>query len=190
MVGALPHHPTRELSPDEIRRMLKAGDAAARALIGGLLSGLQVAESQTLEWSDVDVTGGTIRTRGQDVRTVPIGDEVRTLFQHHQQQRQPSAALVWGGSNAEPLSVEALDAVVRSAAYVAGVPAAQDVQAETLRATYVAFLARQGARLEALEQAVGHLSAPLREDFQLLSPPGPGEDLEHLERIYPALQSA
>jgi hypothetical protein len=97
--------------------------------------------------------------------------------------------LVWGHSDQEPFSAAAIDALVNSAARMAGVPAAEDISAETMRATYVAFLARQGVRLDLLEQTVGRLSRRMQDNFQLLSPPGASADLQRIQRVYPALQA-
>jgi site-specific recombinase XerD len=153
------------------------------------LSGLQVRELHNLRWAEVDLESGLVRIVGDNQRIVELCDEVRELFKHHAWQRSETSTLVWGDNDQQPLSASAIDALVSSAAHVAGVPAAQDINAETVRSTYIAFLARQGIRLDLLEQTVGRLSRQLRDNFQILSPPGASENLQEIERVYPALQA-
>ncbi|NIL95708.1 MAG: tyrosine-type recombinase/integrase, partial [Planctomycetales bacterium] len=160
-----------------------------QALLGGLLSGLEVEELRKLQWADVDLETGAIRTGNTHQRTVTLSNEVRQLFQNHADHKSEPGVFVWDSSNQEPYSTAAIDALVNSAAHQAGVPAAEDIGAETLRSTYIAFLARQGVRRDLLEQTVGRLSQPMQDSIQMLSPPGANEDLQTIQRVYPALRA-
>ncbi|MEO8411373.1 MAG: hypothetical protein ABI478_12465 [Propionivibrio sp.] len=57
-----------------------------------------------------------------------------------------------------------------------------------LRHTYVAFLVRQGIRFADLGQIVGRLSAQALASYQGLSPAGPRQPAEAIDRVLPALR--
>ena len=107
----------------------------------------------------------------------------------HASHKEPKAP-VWQNANEGPLSVDAVNAMVVSAAHVAGLERPSEVAAETIRHTYITFLVRQGAPIDDLSQIVGQLSVEAMPSYRILSPPGQRVDLGDVNRVYAALNGA
>jgi integrase len=184
---ALESRSPRELSRDDVTALLRFGDGATPSLVGGLVSGLTGSEIRRLCWSHLDLAESLIRVPGEDSRILPLAPAAtRMLAQLAPPASQPSAP-VWSNGHGVPLTSAAIDSLIVSAAYVAGLDAPTEVDAETLRFTYIAYLVRQGLPLDQLPGLVGHISPAARSQCGLLSPPDPGVTIENLQRVYPAL---
>jgi hypothetical protein len=70
-------------------------------------------------------------------------------------------------------------------AHDAGLSRPDEVTAAALRQSYLAFLARQGARLTELEQVAGRVGAAELARYAPLAPSGPARPLAEVDPSYP-----
>jgi hypothetical protein len=68
-----------------------------------------------------------------------------------------------------------------------GLPDPQQITAEAVRHSYIAYLVRQGLRLSDLEQVVGYLEPPEMLSYSTYSPPQQGRKIDEIELLHPAL---
>jgi len=73
------------------------------------------------------------------------------------------------------------------AAVDSGLPDPQQITAEAVRHSYIAYLVRQGLRLSDLEQVVGYLEPPEMLSYSTYSPPQQGRKIDEIELLHPAL---
>jgi succinoglycan biosynthesis transport protein ExoP len=182
---AAPRQLPRELDVQEVAALLRGADVQARRAAVLLLLGLSVDEALALRWADVDRAATRLRVAGAQARDMPL----------------PAAAMQWlGDENAvdaapvletsgHPLTAQALAAALLVAAHDAGIERAQEVTAEALRHTYLAFLVRQGARFADITRWVGELDANVLSAYSELAPPGARIEAGAVQRLYPALGS-
>ena len=185
----LPRQPTfpRELRPDEVAALLRAGDDESRLVMLLLLSGVDLDEVLELHWSDVDVTRATLRIGGDTGRDIVLGGALRRLL--------GAAADATGSqllvrSSSRPATRDRIDAQILGAAHDAALDDARQVTAESLRHTYLAFLVRQGMRFADLTRIVGPLPADTVSAYSTLSPPRARLDGAQVQVLHPALRDA
>ena len=143
--GVLEHRPPRELGPAELAELLRAGSTVTRSVLSALLSGLTVDEACALRWTHVDFDRGVIRVPGRDARTLDVSPRFLALLAALKPEPANPAAAVWPNASGGPLGPGAIDSLVVSAAHVACLENASEVDAETLRRTYVALVLHQNA---------------------------------------------
>ena len=180
----------RELGLAEVRALLQASDLRTRALIGSLLSGLSATEVAGLRWSDLDGEHARVDLPGE--RRVAMTGPLQALWDSHREDDGgvPERAPVWSDSLGRGLAAADLDDVVRQAAARAGLARAEEVDAQVLRHTYLAFLARQGLGLAGLVQRMGPLSDQELRRYRTLAPPEAGLRLDDVNSLYPAFRDA
>ncbi len=182
----LPAPQARELSHDELSRLLANAAPEHVALVACLLSGLSAAVLVGLRVAHVDADARTLTVAGEPGRVLALEGPLRDLPARCVGRSGEMA--LFANARGEPLSIEDLDTVVTSSAYDANLADAQSITPETLRHTYVAFLVRQGLRFSELGKLVGGLPS---EALNALAPLVSGSariGLDAVECMLPALR--
>lgn len=186
--GALSYRPPmRELSAAAVEALLEVADPAGRLLVMLLLSGLTLEEIVELHWEQVDLAAGQLYIVGASPRAIPLTGRLLAELSH-QATHQPTPSTPLLQQHNQPVNAAAAAALLSCLAHDAGLADADDVNPQRLRHTYLAFLARQGARLTELEQRAGHLPPTALAEYRIFSPPGPGRPLAEIDCVYPALR--
>jgi uncharacterized protein involved in exopolysaccharide biosynthesis len=183
-----PPAPPRELTDGEISLFLRAATEDARLVAVALLTGLAVDEVVALHWQDVDFGAGVVRAGANSTRVVPLGEPLRSVLAARHPGTQNAADTILQRDGGGVLTREEVERPILFAAYDAGLDRPQEVTAEALRYTYLAFLLRQGIRAADIDRVVGPiLQTELVAYMQLHSPPR-RRPLEEIELLLPALK--
>lgn len=193
--GALDHEPdrmlqhfnNRELSSSEVLQLLLKADGSAQLLIAFVLSGLNLREIASLRWSDVDLANGVIQVPDSRRREIAISSPLKMCLLAAQPQAGAPDTSLWPGPDGASQLEQELAGMVSTAAVSAGLDA-KEVTVQTLRNTYIGFLARQGIDLAELIQLTGRLSSPELALCNRYLQPGHGLPLEAAELTYPSLR--
>ena len=175
----------RELTSLELSALLGAADRDLRAAIALLAMGLTRREVVDLRRGDIDRDAGSVRVTGASERAVPLPANVLALLPDD---GRPADAPLRTTGNGLSAPEDDLDAALLYAAHDAGIEHADEVTPLALRHTYVAFLVRQGTRFSELAKLVGHLPVDALAAYKLLSPSGPRQSLERVDRLLPAIR--
>ncbi len=184
LLASLPRLP-RELDRDEATALLQAADDASRLVALLLLSGVTVEEAIALRVGDVDLARGIIRV-GAAGRDIALSDSLRAELVTRMTAPASDPLLGQGGRLA---TRESIDAQILCAAHDAGLEDPANVNAESLRHTYVAYLVRQGIRFADLTSLVGEVPADLLGAYSTFAPPGPRVARERIETSYPGFRA-
>jgi succinoglycan biosynthesis transport protein ExoP len=169
----------RELSVHQLRILLGASNLKGKQVISLLLSGLTLDEAASLKTDQIDLEQGTITVTGSVPRTLTLNRAVKTLF------AQSGNHPIW---NANKLASSAdLAAVLLCSAVDSGLPNPDEITAEAIRHSYIAYLVRQGLRLSDLEQITGYLEPSVISSYSSYSPPQKGCGIDNIELLHPAL---
>jgi uncharacterized protein involved in exopolysaccharide biosynthesis len=174
----------RELHEEEVAALVRAADSGPRLAMLLLLSGLNSDELLALRWRDVDTDCSVIRIHGDSPRDVPVATPLGELLRASRAGAEADA-FVAGGSR--PPTRDAVDAQILCAAHDAGIDQPMQVNAASLRHTYLAFLVRQGIRFADLTRLVGPLQAEVVGAYSTLSPHGMRTAKPHVDLLHPAL---
>jgi len=169
----------RELSSRQLRILLNASNLKGKQLIGLLLSGLTFDEAAILKADQIDLENALITVGDPSPRTLGIGNALKALLEHS------GGHPAWDGENS--LSIDDLNAVLICAAVDSGLPNPDEITAEAIRHSYIAYLVRQGLRLTDLEQITGYLEPTVISSYSTYSPPQQGRGIEDIELLHPAL---
>lgn len=175
----------RELTVEEASALLRSADAEARCAAVLLLSGLSTDEALALCWHDVDTEAGLFRVEGAQQRRVPLPPAALPLLGSREAE---SSTPLLRGTEGSALTADALSTKLLVAAHDAGIEQAHEVGPEALRHTYLAFLARQGARFADITRIAGGLDAGLLSAYSQLAPPGSRRDAGAVQWVFPALR--
>jgi integrase len=162
--------------------LLNASNLKGKQLIALLLSGLSFDEAAALRPEHMDLSAGTISIGGRSPRTVYMSHLLKSLFQ--QSENRPC----WNPD--DPGVRIDLSAALVCAAVDSGLPDPQQITAEAVRHSYIAYLVRQGLRLSDLEQVIGYLEPPAVLNYSAYSPPQQGRKIDEIELLHPALAAA
>lgn len=137
-----------------------------RALLEVLYgTGLRVNECARLELRDVDLGKGTLFVRqgkGKKDRVVPFAGQAAAALDVYLREARPALSrhsrqqALFLSSMRRPLSVEAIEVVVRGHARAAGLTV--PVTPHTLRHTYATHLVQGGASIRHVQKLLGHSS--------------------------------
>jgi uncharacterized protein involved in exopolysaccharide biosynthesis len=177
----------RELTAEEVTALLRGADADARCAAALLLCGSTIEEALALCWNDVDMDSAVIRVAGTQPRELRLPRAALALLGNR---AADAASPVLHGANGAPMDAAAVAAALLVAAHDSGIERAQEVGAEALRHTYIAFLVRQGARFADVTRWVGALDAELLSAYSQLAPTGAKLEAAAVQRVFPALESA
>ena len=184
-VPALTHAQPRELSPAEVRSLLDACDERQRSLVCALLSGLRLEEAAALRWTDVDLQQGWMQA---GVRRVVLPAALKLLWKKAcPREGADTNVPIWSTAEGRPHTAAQLDALVRAAAVYAGLSSPEEVDAEALRHTYLAYLSRQGLDVKDLVRLAGTLTDEEYSLYSMLKPPGTVLAREQVNTVYPVL---
>jgi hypothetical protein len=185
----LEQHLPRELTQSEVKAVAESADNLTLLLVNTILSGISIEESAGLCWSQINLKSEKINVPGKNTRTVPISTRLRAMFARHVNSDEVTDGHVWKNKENKPLNVDELTGFILDAVQDAKLSNPSEIDGHAIRYTYLAFLIRQGVRLEELESISGKLPHILKTAYSILSPPGHGLTLEKIETVYPTLQS-
>jgi uncharacterized protein involved in exopolysaccharide biosynthesis len=173
--------PCRELSSHQLRILLNAANLKGKQLIGLLLSGLTIDEAASLTADQIDLDAAAINMAGRSPRIIPLSNSVKSSL------LQSGGHPIWNPD--DPGTRIDLSAALICAAVDSGLPDPQQITAEAIRHSYIAYLVRQGLRLGDLEQVTGHLEPSVISSYSAYSPPQQGRDIYEIELLHPALMT-
>ncbi|SOD42005.1 Uncharacterized protein involved in exopolysaccharide biosynthesis [Nitrosovibrio sp. Nv4] len=171
--------PHRELSSHQLRALISASNLKGKQLIGLLLSGMNIDEAASLTPDQINLPAGTINLGGVSPRIIPLNNSLKFLFM------QSDGHPLWNAD--DPGTRIDLSAALVCAAVDSGLPDSQEITAEAIRHSYIAYLVRQGLRLSDLEQIVGYLEPSAISSYSAYSPPQQGRHIHEIELVHPAL---
>ena len=169
----------RELSVYQLRTLLDASNLKGKQVISLLLSGLTLDEAASLKADQIDLEQATITITGSEPRILTINPALKSLF------AQSGDHPVWDADKA--VSSDDLAAALLCAAVDSGLPSPDEITAEAIRHSYIAYLVRQGLRLADLEQITGDLESSVISSYSAYSPPQKGLGIDDIELLHPAL---
>jgi uncharacterized protein involved in exopolysaccharide biosynthesis len=181
--ASLPGSLPRELIPAEVDAVWALADPMSRELMALLLSGLTLKECAALEPEDFDLEAGTLLAPSEPPRAIPLAPPIARLF------AACRPLPLWAGGVGH-LSADELSMRIALLAHDAGLAQAAEIDAATLRHTYIAYLVRQGARLTELPRLLGPMPPSALARYTALAPAGPARSLDQIAVTYPTLDRA
>ncbi len=178
---ALESPSVHELSEPEIDDLLNAAELSSQQIIMALLSGFTLEEIAALRPEHLDLQENKIHVPGAHARTLPLAERFKASL------ARSAGRPAW--TQGPPVAIEDLSALLTCAVIDAGLANPQEIDAYTLRDTYILYLVKQGLRLSLLESVVGPLPTTRLAAYGKFSPSGPGVPLEAINLTYPALTS-
>lgn len=147
------------LTQTEVSALLAACHYPKQAAVLALLydTGIRAREVAHLRLGDFDKQNAVLYIRygkGGKHRVVPYGVAVVEALKAHFEQERPTDWLFEGNVPGEPLSVKAVQYMVREAHR--RTPIRKDVHPHTLRHTYAVHYINNGGALTRLQQLLGH----------------------------------
>lgn len=150
----------RYLSGDELGRFLvalngEAGKTAANAIILLLLTGLRKMELFSLQWTQVDLSRGTmrlLRTKGGRGRTVVLNSMALAILRKIQEGAEPACPWVFPAHRGEGHLVDARKAL-RRAMKRANI---SDLRVHDLRRSFASLAVNAGVDLYQVKDLLGH----------------------------------
>ncbi len=187
--AALPMPMPRELAQEEIGKLWAASAGQARVVLAALLHGLAIDEVAAIQWEDLDTGMSAIQVRGASARSIPLFEPLRSELMRVRPISDRVGETVLCDASGAPLSAADVEGLVTCTVRDAGLTRPDEVDSNTLRHTFVAFLARQGARLADIPERVGWIPPAVFNEYGRLSPPGPGIALANLDPVMPVLRN-
>jgi len=166
----------RQLMVGEVEALWELAGDAERQLIGLLLCGVALDEAMALTPEALDLDACTVRVSGPGGRVLPLPSRLCDLLRD----AGPVPAWYAGGPSVDDLGYR-IDLLATDA----GIAHADEVDAATLRDTYIIYLVRQGARLTELDRVAGPMSGDALRRFAPYSPLGGSRPLDQLDLTYP-----
>jgi len=132
--------------------------------------GLRVSEACELRWSEINLRAGTIyitrKKMGNDSTHTMERDEIQQLRKW--QAEHSGDTFVFSTERGGPLSVDAVQYIVREAAAVAGLP--ENTHPHMLRHAAGYFLTNNGTDMRLVQSFLGHRTAAMTMHYSALSP--------------------
>jgi integrase len=168
----------KHLTPSEVAALLAAARRSGRyrhrdetAVLLAYRHGMRAVELVSLEWSQVDLKGGTVtlwRAKGGKALEHPLrGVEIRAL--RRLRTEQPDARFVFLSERGGPMTTGNYRAVLRRLAKAAGAKVEITVNPHALRHACGYYLASRGVDTRALSHYLGHRSLQSSERYTELS---------------------
>lgn len=148
----------RILSQQEARRLVKAARSpCGRSLLVVMLTtGIRRGEASQARLADLDLRHRQLLVRGKGAkeRAVPLCRQaVEALRQYLPWRRENGVAQLWLNDRGHPLTVKAINLLVRRIAREAGL---QGVTPHKLRHTFATELIRRGTDIRTAQELLGH----------------------------------
>jgi succinoglycan biosynthesis transport protein ExoP len=185
LLGAPPL--ARELSDDEVRRLLANAAPEHLPLLVCLLCGLTADEVTELRVADVDLPARSMTVPGESSRRLTVEGPLLEAVSHGA--GLPPETPLFEGAAGKAVTAAEVQSIVVSSALDAGLSEAQHIAADTLRHTYIAFLVRQGLRFSALGKLVGASSVEALNALASLAPGITRVGLDEIDRLLPAVRA-
>lgn len=185
--AAEPEPEIAELPVEAVHRLLRAATPKTRALIALLLSGVSGSELLAIEGEDLDTQQGTLQISGLSHRTIALPDSVRRSIARADFRTSRGGQTILRHKTEERYSLAELDGLISRAADDAELPDAAKIDAAQLRHSYLAYLARQGADLAALQDVVGRIPPSTRAAYARLAPTDGPRPRQEITLEYPGL---
>lgn len=179
---ALQNIPARELSERELDLLYQSANKQTKQLIALLLHGLTLEEINKLHPDAVDLQSDSLRIQGKSTRTLPCNNILQTLFSDN------NYALL--DIEKQPLPPEELSALLVCALIDSGLPAPEEIDADTIRRSYILYLVKQGIKLSELELVLGPLPATELSSYSAYSPAGQGKSFKDINLVHPLLKNS
>lgn len=171
---------TRELTEPEVISLYKAADSATQQLIFLLLNGVSPQELLLINRENIDLEKNRIAIPGNSPRDLPLPAAIAELFTEN-----GGPCPGWKESKETVPDREELDARLKLAALAGKLSDSDQVDAESLRHTYLLYLVRQGVRLSELEQIVGTMPSKTLLGYRRFSPDEADKPLDQISTVYP-----
>ncbi len=165
----------RELSRDELDRLLTHADLRTRQTIALLLSGLTPDEITRINATDFDFRQNLLFAPSPHRRPLPLGPRLKTWL------------AASGNTPLLPSREDEVNKMLYLTAVEAEIQEPETVTPEALRHTYLRFLVRQGLKLTQLERIAGPLSLEELALYRRLSPPTAELSADQVDKIHPCL---
>lgn len=178
----------KELSVEEVHRLLRAAEPKTRALIALLLSGVSGSELISVAGEHLDLNQGTLTIPGLSKRTIVLSEPVRRSLTRADFRTSREGQTILRHQNEEPFSLAELDGLLARAADEAGLAEAGQLDSALLRQSYLAFLVRQGADLLELQETVGRIPPASQAAYAAMLPEEGPQPADQITLIYPGLE--
>jgi len=170
----------RLLSHKECQQLFSAANNQGKALIGLILSGVNIDELLLLKPIDFEDNYSTLQINNQFARRIVIQKELAMALQaicHHLTSEQT----IWSG-------LENHDEVVQllvNIGHDAQIDFPEQLTLNVLRHTYITYLATQGVRLNDIEQLAGYTSPSNLAAYRNMNQQGKLLDIGQVKTQYP-----
>ena len=171
----------RELSVHQMKILLDAANLKGKQIIALLLTGLSLDEAASLKAEQLDFHKATITISGSAPRTLALNSALKALF------ARSGNRPVWDTDKS--VSSNDLAAVLLCSAVDSGLDAPCEITSEAIRHSYIAYLIRQGIRLNDLEQITGYLEPAEISEYSFYPTVQKDHGIDHIELVHPALDS-
>jgi integrase len=152
-----------------------------------LLSGVSPEEAASLDWQDISFETGALNIKGDNQRQITLSDHTIEAFRRFSNNEKHQGS-IWLDTNNSHMPIHDLEAMISCASFDAGLANADEINSNSLRHTYLAFLARQGIRLSEFQHICGPISPITLRHYGRYSPPGSGIALNENNSTYTALR--
>ncbi len=172
----------REISSQEVDDLLRTANDKAKLLIALLLSGMTLEEITMIQDDDVDSNEGKLMIAGSSPRNIPLNHIVKSFF--------VGLGCRLTNPTGEPLTGDDLAALLACTVIDAGLTAPEELNATSLRHTYMIYLVKQGVRLSELEMVMGYITPTELSSYRIYSPSGPGRSFTEINLCFPTFNRA
>ena len=173
--------PPREIPAQQISVLLLSAGDKEKLLIALLLSGATLEEITMIKQEDIDADNGKLMIHGKSPRVLPLSPVLKSLF----------ASDTWRltDSSGDLLSEEDLAALLTCAIADADLSESGEINADSLRQTYLIYLVKQGIRLAELEKIAGYIPPKILSSYSLYQPAGSKRSYDEIDLVYPELHN-
>ncbi|SEQ91711.1 Uncharacterized protein involved in exopolysaccharide biosynthesis [Nitrosomonas sp. Nm51] len=175
--------PPQEIPSQQISLLLHSAGFKEKLLIALLLSGATMEEIATIKQEDIDLENEKLLIHGKSPRSLLLNPALKALL--------ANTACGLMHASGEPLSEEDLAALLNCAISDADLSDNGDneINADTLRQTYLIYLVRQGIRLAELEKIAGYIPPRELSGYSIYQPAGPKRFSGEINLVYPELHN-
>ena len=173
--------PPREIPAQQISVLLLSAGDKEKLLIALLLSGATLEEITMIKQEDIDADNGKLMIHGKSPRVLPLSPVLKSLF--------ASDTCRLTDSSGDLLSEEDLAALLTCAIADADLSESGEINADSLRQTYLIYLVKQGIRLAELEKIAGYIPPKILSSYSLYQPAGSKRSYDEIDLVYPELHN-
>lgn len=170
----------KEIPTSKLNMLLQHAGNKEKLLIALLLSGATQEEIAAIQKEDVDFHNEKLKIRGKPPRTIPLNPMLKSLFANSDCHLMHPTE--------EPLAADDLTALLNCAMIDADMPDTDEINAISLRQTYIIYLVRQGIRLSELKDIAGYITPTELSSYSSYSPAGPKRSSKEIDLIFPELR--